>query len=379
MVVFCAVLLLAYIIAIIIIKLRKIVKISILKDRRLHICIFLFIFSILILIGPLGLSPYHPALEDLKHGYFFKGSSLFIILLNMGIEYAMGIGVLIILAPIGLIWILWKKKKTFSETFLLLAVLCFTPFLTDLRYMGAFILPFILLLIGYGVWVLFIAIKKYVKLKSLLVPIIVSILVISASLPQFVTIKHTSEISEKYGYSSWMDERTFNTALFFKEYGSNYSAISNDGVIGVRILATSDSPVVEEGPMILNYDFIRKGDLKVKAISIPEYISNQMKGGSDYLWTLEDWLYGDNYFDDKHKWIIMAYDCDSKQAGKGLSFYNIQHVIVNNHFPSKWGSSFYYDDLRESNFLPSVYEKRYKIYDTDLESIWYLGVPMIKG
>jgi uncharacterized membrane protein len=131
MVIFVTILLFAYFITIMWIKFRKRIEIGrdipAITSSYKNTCIFLSIFCILFLTGIVGMSPYSPSLEDFKSGYFFQGS-LFT-LINMGIGYAMAVGVLILLAPIGLISLLQEREKDFSQIYLLVIMFCFAPFL----------------------------------------------------------------------------------------------------------------------------------------------------------------------------------------------------------------------------------------------------------
>jgi hypothetical protein len=163
-------------------------------------CIYLSFFCVLFLTGVVGMSPYSPSLEDFKSGYFFQG--LLFIPVNIGIEYAMGIGVLILLAPIGLISFLQEREKDFSQIYLLVIMLCFAPFLVDYNYMRLFITPFIFLLIGYGVLNLFTLLKF--RWKNIAGPLVVSIVIVAILLPSFVIVEDRSDIYERVGYYNYM-------------------------------------------------------------------------------------------------------------------------------------------------------------------------------
>jgi hypothetical protein len=123
------------------------------------------------------------------------------------------------------------------------------------------------------------------------------------------------------------------------------------------------------GPNILIHGFIDKDDMNLKSISIYDFARKKQ------LYTVQDWIYDEQYWTGKHKWMIMESECDSSNAQKGINFYNVEYLIINNCIPDKWGSPFYYKELRDSKFLTSVYEERNKnkIYDNNQNSVVYIG------
>lgn len=370
MVIFVTIFLFAYFITIIWIKFRKRIEngqnmLAITSSYK-KTCIFLSIFCILLLTGILGISPYHPSLETFKSGYFFQG--LLFIPINIGIEYAMGIGVLILLAPIGLISLLQERNKNFSQIYLLVIMLCFAPFLVDYNYMRQFIGPFIFLLIGYGGLKLFTLLKF--RLKNIAGPLVVSIVIVAILLPSFVTVEDRSDIYERIGHYDYMTKAKSGAAVFMEKNANDCSFISNTG--GRQISATSNTFGVGCcGPDILIHSFVDKDRLNLKSISIYDFARRKQ------IYTMQDWIYEGQYWTGKHKWMIMESEYDSSNVKKGMGFYNIEYLVINNRIPDKWGSTFYYKKLRDSRFLTSIYEERNKnkIYDNNLNSIVYIGNP----
>jgi hypothetical protein len=329
-------------------------------------CIFLSVFCVLLLTGILGMSPYSPSLESFKSGYFFQG--LLFIPVNMGIEYAMGIGVLILLAPIGLISLLQEREKDFSQIYLLVIMLCFAPVLVDYLYMRMLIAPFIFLLIGYGVLKLFTVLKF--RWKNIAGPLVVSIVIVAILLPSFVIVEDKSDIYESTGHYVYMTKATSGAAEFMEKNAKDSSFISNTG--GRQISAASNTFGVGCcEPDLLIRGFIDKDDMIFKSISIYDFARKKQ------IYTMQDWIYDGQYWTGKHKWMIMESEYGSSEAQKAINFYNIDYLVVNNRISDKWGSTFYYKKLGDSKFLTSIYEDRNKkkIYDNNQNSMWYIGNP----
>jgi hypothetical protein len=370
MAIFVTIFLFAYLITIVWIKFGKRIKIGqnipAITSSYKNTCIFLSLFCALLLTGILGMSPYNPSLESFKSGYFFQG--LLFIPVNLGIEYAMGVGVLILLAPIGLISLLQERNKDFSQIYLLVIMLCFAPFLVDYNYIRLFIAPFIFLLIGYGVLKLFTLLKF--RWKNIAGPLVVSVVIVSILLPFFVIVEDKSDIFERVGHYNYMTKATSGAAVFMEKNTKDCSFISNTG--GREISTTSNTLGVGCcGPDILIHSFIDKDDMIFKSISIYDFARKKQ------LYTTQDWIYDGQYWTGKHKWMIMESEYDSSNAQKGLNFYNVEYLVINNRIPNKWGGTFHYEKLRDSKFLTSVYEERNKnkIYDNNQNSMWYIGNP----
>jgi hypothetical protein len=229
-----------------------------------------------------------------------------------------------------------------------------------------FIGPFIFLLIGYGVLKLFTVLKF--RWKDIAGPLVVSIVIVSILLPSFVTVEDRSDIYERVGYYNYMTKATSGAAVFMEKNANDCSFISNTG--GREISATSNTFGVGScGPDILIHGFIDKDDMNLKSISIYDFARKKQ------LYTTQDWIYDGQYWTGKHKWRIMESEYDSSNAQKGINFYKVEYVVINNCIPDKWGSPFYYKELRDSKFLTSIYEEwnKNKIYDNNQNSVVYIG------
>jgi len=312
--------------------------------RRVIPPVFFALFTALFLMQFTGFTIYSPSYHEFQRGYFFQGSESHIILLNMGIRYAMSIGILIILIPIGLVSLVFKSNKKLPEIFLLVLLLCFTPFLMDSRYTITFLVPVLSLFISLGLLAIPKAISKvkFKRAEKVVLPILMMILLFSAFLPSFVVLEKEAH---RPGYTYHMSERTYNAGLFMKDYG-NGSTISNYGF--TRIKATSGDLIFEDPD---KYDFST-----VKRVPLSVIISKKM----DTFFVIQDCYFNHrSYYTGLHWYGIR--DCDNTFTKKILSGDNIRYAITNNYYPSKGA------------FFVSVQKKKYKIYDDSLGSIWYLG------
>jgi len=275
-----------------------------------------------------------------------QGLEPHIILLNMGIRYAMLIGVLIILAPVGVISLIFKSHKRLPEIFLLVLLLCFTPFLMDARYIPIFLVPVLSLFIGLGLIAIPKAISKvkFKRAEKVVLPILMIILLFSAFLPSFVVVE---KVPLRPGCTSYMSEHTYNAGLFMKDYG-NGSIVGNEGFISWKIKATAGLLTFEDPD---KYDFST-----VKRVPLSVIISKKM----DTFYVIQDCYFNHkNYYSGLHGYGFR--DCDNTFTKKILSGDNLHYAVTNNYIPTKGA------------FFVSVQKKKSKVYDDSLESIWYLG------
>ena len=316
-------------------KVPKIIipKVSIILFFALFIPLFLLPFT------PLG---FYQRLESFEgghqSGYFFHGSTPYHILLNMGAEYAMAVGILIPLILLGLILLLLKRQKTFSDVFLLAIVLCFAPFLADAGYMRFFVLFIFSLLIGFGLIGILKMLGKVKKVKSAASLILIAILAFSALLPYFVVVRPVPSLPF---HTSHMNELTYNSALFIKAYGVEIPRLSDAMFIPARINAIA-------GPPYYHID-IDKWSSRIERISLLEFVTGTERYDSPYKI--------------ERKWgeyLSWRWDCDSNYARHVLD--DKTHLVVeDNYLPN---------DLP---FHRSLHETRPKIYDNGLENIYYLN------
>ena len=343
MVLFTPVILIAFGASILLYLVGKKFKILKITPKTTVIVFFAFFIPLLLLpFTPLGF--YHESASFIgghRYGYFFHGSTPYHILLNMGAEYAMAVGILILLLPIGFILLLLKKQKTFSDMFLIALLLCFTPFLADPIYMRFFVLFIISLLIGLGLLGILKILGKVEQAKSTAPLILVIILSFSALLPYFVVVQ---ELPSLPMHTSHMNEATYNSALFIKTHGVELPRISASLRFLPRINAIAGPPYQHT----YSIERDRMSSWSIKPISFSNFITEFLKYKS--LYEVKKPWYG--YF--------AYYNCDNMYV-KQMMGYKTYLVIEDDYLPGRLP---FYQSLRDT---------RPKVYSNGLESIWYLS------
>lgn len=311
---------------------------------KVGIILFFALFIPLLLLPSTPLGLYHDIEEfeaGHEYGYFFHGSGPLPIFLNVSAEYAVAIGIFTLLAPIGLIVLLLKKQKTFSDVFLLALILFFAPFLADPIYMKFFVLFIFSLLIGFGLMEMLKMLGKVKKAKSVAPLIIISILLFSALVPYFVVVRPVPSLPY---HTHHMNELTYTAALFIKEHGVELSRISASAPLLPRINAIAGPPYQHSK----SDEIDRISSWSIEPISLSNFVSDFLKYKSLYV-VKKPWYGHFEYF-----------DCDNMYVKQVLS--DKTHLVIeDNYLPANIP---FYQSLRDT---------RPKIYDDGLESIWYLN------
>lgn len=322
---------------------NKKINISKIITPKISISLFFALFLPLLLLPFTPLGFYH-SLESYigghESGYFFHGSAPYHILLNMGAEYAMAVGILIILIPIGLFSLLLKKQKTFSDAFLLACILCFASTFADPRYITGFVLFILSLLIGFGLLGIPKMFNKVKKVKSMAPLILVVILLLSALLPYFVVVRPVPSLPM---HTEYINELTYNAAFFIKAYGVGLPRISPLPFIR-EINAIAGPPYQHSYSNEIN----RISSWTIEPISISNFITDFLKYKSLYS-VKKPWYEHFEYL-----------DCDNMYVNLVLE--NKTYLVIE-------------DDSLPSHlpFYVSTRATKPKIYDNGLESIWYLN------
>lgn len=310
--------------------------------------IILTIFGALFLIQFTNFSIYNPSL-DLFDDYLIKKDGIGITILNIGVFYTLAIGVLFLFSIIGLLLLIRKTKKSKSEIFYLITLLFFISFLIDTRYIVLFILPLLSVLISWGVFELLsnLQVRRFVSITVLII-----ILLLSLSFSYLIVNEYIEEDyrSEATGYTLWMDEHTYATALFIKEYSNSNPVALNDYRRNRMIWAISEVPTFKsktpEDPQLLIYDYVNENELEISNIPLTDvYLEHNI-----YFWELKN----------------------EEELFSNESKYDFQYAVINKHYPQKVGWSRYPSRLIFSELFNTINKSMYKIYDNGMLEIRYL-------
>lgn len=344
MVFFMPLILIAFGMCILLYVINKKFNISKLITPKSSIPLFFVLFLPLLIVPFTPLGFYH-SIEIFegghRFGYFFHDSTALHVLLNVGAEYAMAVGTLIILAPIGLISLLLKRQKTFSDAFLLTCILCFASTFAEPLYMRGFVIFILSLLIGFGLLEILKMLNKLKKVKNMAPLILVMILLFSALLPYFVVVRPAPSLPF---HTPYINDLTYNAAFFIKAYGDELPRISPPRRYLIQQIDAIAGPPYQHSQ---SGKIDKISSWSIEPISLSNFISDFLKYKSLYKVKNPQYEYS-------------AYlDCDNmyiKMALRNKTYLAIEDNYMPSYLP----------------FYICTRATKPKIYDNGLESIWYL-------
>ena len=154
---------------------------------------------------------------------------------SIDINYVRYIGILIIFAIGGLVYIIFKQNKSFNEWFLLLTLILVTTFIYQQTYMKWFLPIFAFILAGIGL----INVLRASEKRKYVLPIVTIFLLMTISFSAYYQFLHTYEtdpFNERY-----IEESTYKTGRWMKENIIKGCAISHDESFCNRIFAASET------------------------------------------------------------------------------------------------------------------------------------------
>jgi len=347
------------------------------EKKTFLISVMLFAFAFLIQFS--NLSFYKGIWYDYQTGAFFEGQSPLLLILNMSTNYMGHIGILILFGLVGLLFLLRKRNKDFGELFVVVTLLFLTSISALGLYVSLFILPFASVLIAIGLQESIRIVERSVsttklkdkaeaipiknnenaKTKAIVFSIITISLIFSTCFSIYMINRHMHLPIGETGDTTWMNDGTYNTGLFMKKCGEYKPFLSNDNLIAGRIRAVSGVSSFSGGIYGLISGFINKEELETSPIKLADISPN-----IDYFYLL---VTRPNI--DRDVWRVHAYDCDDSRSKQITYKYGIDYVVMNNNLIGKktgWGLKTY-----PSKYMMSIYKKKPKVYDNNLESVWY--------
>ncbi len=135
----------------------------------------------------------------------------------------------------GLAYLIFKQEKNFNEWFLLLTLIFLTTFIYEQTYMKWFMPIFVIPLAGIGLM----NIVKLSEKRRYVVPLLTIFLLLSLSFSGFYQFLHTYD-TDKFN-ERYVEESTYKTGRWMKDYIKEGCAISNDELFGNRIFAASET------------------------------------------------------------------------------------------------------------------------------------------
>jgi len=263
-------------------------------------------------------------------------------------SYTRYIGILIILAISGYIYLSLKCGKRFEEWFLLLCLAGLAQFLYIITYMKWFILPFVALLVGIALTNVAIAKIPAQNRKIASSLIVITILLLSICFSGYYQYLHF--LNDPSPQKRYMEERTYVGALWIKDNINKDKNMITEGYISNRISIFGVPTLTAEGAVDLAYGFVDPDKLEVKQIS-PFSI--------------------EFYFKDPYRAVNHSYTTSYLSRILGSDINN--HHSWAYRLTSRFNLSYYAENKDLNNrFSQSVRQTKDNLYDNGKICIWLL-------
>jgi hypothetical protein len=206
--------------------------------------------------------------EQYETGVFLSGRNFATLLINMGVSFVGRVGLLLLLAPIGLIAYVWKRPKESVDKFLLLVIFIFLPLLSLRDYIIEFVIPIFTLLVVVGALSLTMILRRRRQLST----VFLAGLLIASAVFSWQT---KDRWRDYYVTDKPIPEAVYETALYLRHRGWGTMA-TNAGLTGGRLAAISGLPNLPMGgasthflsPQQLMWGFVDGNSLEVRLVNL---------------------------------------------------------------------------------------------------------------
>jgi len=271
--------------------------------------------------------------------------------LTLGTHVRM-VGILLLFAISGFIYILLKHDKTFVEWFLLLFLIFLTPFIPILRYTKYFDIILATLFVGIG---LENVAKVYNRRAKYVFTIIVIVMLLSVSFSGFYQHYHTNIVGRPTYNERYMEESTYVGALWIKNnIDKDKVMVDNNGydlLIGRRIFAISEVlTLTGDSVTDLTYGLTNITEINITKNSP---LTKEFYMDNPYVRTPMTPYTG------FYRSMLNSVEFDSRWGKLIISKFNLSVVIEN-------------EDIGDNVFTRSVHREKNNVYANGKISLWLL-------
>ncbi|MCK4444938.1 MAG: hypothetical protein KAW09_10360, partial [Thermoplasmata archaeon] len=311
--------------------------------------------------------------EEYSEGTFFEGTSIFVLLVNMAVNFTGKVGLVMPLTVMGFVMYSWKRPKDICDKFLLLMVFVLIPFLSLRDYISEFMILFFVFLASFSLVSI-----PFLGEKRKKIGILVVLIVLLSSLGFSWMMKDYWR--DKYPTDDQIPDDTYDTSIFVKRYTSGV-IVTNEGLMGGRIMAISGMPCTPLGgasthwysAQQLIFSLPPNDNLLFRS---PSSLSVRRLEYDEITFNTDELFVPTNAPNAKDDWERILYNVStSPDAYSLMDKYQVHYVVMqNNLYPT-----FVSYGPRYSPFLQNMVEggptktlARYKIYGNDRESVWFV-------
>ncbi|MCK5283688.1 MAG: hypothetical protein KAK00_09875 [Nanoarchaeota archaeon] len=297
-----------------------------------------------------------------ESSFLFEGKGIGVIFLNFLLNINNNLTVLIWFAPLGLLYLFFKKNKRLYDYFFIFVAIFFSQLIFDWEYVRLYMNPIYAIFIGLGLGFFMI---RMIKLKSKFLrwsSIVFLILALSMNFFFSDVFMHRDYVFDKLEINK-LSERVpyeqYIAAGEFLDMGQDFSILYSQGNVRYqRIAYHAKVP----GAVTAQSIYLKKELYNIISIKFDDIIGDMKRGEKiRAIFTLEDWIFGSSYYHGRHIFHLTnrrIWDKNSKQI---LKDYNVKYIVDSDIAETKF------------KFFESIEPIKNKVYTTPKLDIYDLS------
>jgi len=287
-----------------------------------------------------------------------QGSSFAIVLGNMGFSLAGKVGPLIPFAAVGLVAYTWRRPKEAVDKFVLAAVLLFLPLLPLRDYVAEFLFLFFVMLVVIGLFTL----RGLRPNRTKVISVVIVVLMVGSVATSWAMKDYWRH---RYATDAPIPDYTYSTGIYVKDRTTG-TVLANDGLLGGQLASVSARPIMPLGgpslhwtsPQQLLWGFVTPAGVGVRPV---DFLTISFNTDSIYVPV--------DVRNVEVDWETILYFTTPGVATQNLHLYDIHFIVVDKRIPFGF-QSYGYD--RPSGLLVVLDGSNYRVFDTTMQSIWYI-------
>ena len=311
------------------------------------------------------------SIKNYESTALFKGTNPFIILVNIGVSLSGGVGILLpIFLPIGILYIIYKKRIGRMENYLFWSFLFSLPILINRLYSRPVMVFLSSLFIGYGVWYLLAHIKISRKDISRIIKIslVVFLLLSSTYFAIWYTDYSNTRFHKSYAvpYNIDASPSTYELGLYQKNKLQKIW-VTNDWLTGQRIQAYSTIP---GQPGMAGCPSLQYNPVYFKLVNNSK-LGIRKSTELEFKYTHQIYISTYQFQEIKDYSLLVKSNIESNTAQKIIERYNIYYAIE--YSPISGRVARYHSKyIAQSEFFESVDATNFVIFRNQKLSVYYI-------
>ncbi len=264
-----------------------------------------------------------------KSSFLISGESQWIVVLNFLFNLNNNLTILIWFSVFGLWYLFFSKHKTVYHYFFMLCAIFFAQLILDWQYVRLYLNPLYAVYIALGISFLVDVFSRF--RKSIRITGTVALVIIFALHITFSTVfMHRDALFDELGLQPLerVPEEYYAAAgyyLSFDETAGDFSILNSKEDVRYQRVAYYAGAI---GAVSAQSVYTQDKPYNITSITFDEIKEDIQKGNKiQQAYTLNDWIFGKDYYHGKHIYRLTQSDLLDKHTKEILNSYNIRYMV----------------------------------------------------